>query len=191
MLFSSFGNFFLEERIIMGDGVGKMRAVDMHILNRVSLAAAQQVQRLLLLCCKADESKRNVDLGYFSLASFFKLVRQGEEADEPTVNLGQWLICEFLRVHSFIVDVVPELEVDVPLVGLGELFQHGLQPVHVPLELAVHVELLQVGQLLLQLLPVIQSTSHVDVHDATGVSHSGVGKVFLEGVHNDGRRHDE
>ena len=126
----------------------------------------------------------------FKFLDLANIVPGGEELDEPAVDdLGRSVFMG-IGVFSFEVEIVPELEVGVAFVGLCELVEHWLQASDVFLELSINIKMLQICQLFLQFHPILKSSSHMDVDNATSFSFTSVIEVLLARVHYQGSGED-
>ena len=107
---------------------------------------------------------------------------QSEKSQQPPIDdIGRDIALGW--VFPFVVYVVPEVNFRLSLVCLSELFNNWQQTIHILLELTINIELPQKCQLFFNLLPILQVSSHVDIHNSTTSPQNHIVEVFLEAVH--------
>jgi hypothetical protein len=83
-----------------------------------------------------------------------------------------------------VVKIVPKVFVSVAFVSFSELVEHWEKSVNVLFQLPIDVVLSEREEFFLEILPVFELTSHVDVLNTANPSLPGVRDILFVGVHN-------
>jgi len=58
-------------------------------------------------------------LSNFGILTIINLFFKGEKSDEPAIDVSRKIIFTGMGIYSFMIDIIPELEVNISFVGFS------------------------------------------------------------------------
>jgi len=117
--YSLWFNFFLLNFFFFNYRIRKMRPVNFSIFNRDTLTTSNQVEIFLNSCNQVNVVNWYIYLSNFGILTIINLFFKGEKSDEPAIDVSRKIIFTGMGIYSFMIDIIPELEVNISFVGFS------------------------------------------------------------------------